>query len=115
MGLEVKVFTASMASGATLSAEVDIGKAYSQVQLEIASATTFQVNIQGARESGGNYKRLYNVVADNDNVVTPIEINSATAGPGGAIVALPQHTRFMKVESQTAVAAGTTYYFHCRD
>lgn len=112
---EVISFKATVASGATLSSEVDIGKGYDQVYLDMASGTTFSVFIQGARTSGGTFKRIYHAPSDNDSVTTAVEIASSTAGTNGAIVALPHHTRFMKLEFATAVANGGTYYFICRD
>ena len=115
MSLEVKRFAATIASGATLSTEVDLGKAYSKVLLELPSATTFNINIQGANASGGNFKRIYNAVSDNDAIVTAVEITSATAGANGAIVAIPQWCQYMKVETQTAVANGGTFYFIAMD
>lgn len=115
MSREVKRFAATFASGATTTSEVDIGKAYDIVMIEMPSATTYNINLQGANATGGNFKRIYNVVADNDAVVTAIEITSATAGTNGAIVPVPYHTQFMKLEAQTAVADGATYYFICVD
>ena len=110
MSLEVKRFPVVFASAATSTGEVNLGKAYSKVLVELPSATTFNINIQGAGATGGSYHRIYNSPADNDAVVTAIEITSATAGTNGAIVPIPAYCQYMKLESQTAVADGATYY-----
>lgn len=115
MSLEVKAFAVTFASAATVSSEVDTGKAYSNYYLELPSATTYNLNIQGAYASGGSFKRIYHPPSDNDAVVTAVEITSATAGTNGAIVKLPVGMRYMKIESQTAVADGMTCRLICVD
>lgn len=106
----VQRFKTTFASAATTSSEVDLGKSFSKVMLELPSGTTFNLNVQGAGSANGSFKRIYNVVADNDAVVTPIEITSATAGANGAIVPIPYYTRYMKLEALTAVANGGDWY-----
>jgi hypothetical protein len=94
---------------------VDLGgKSYSEIYLDIPSASTFNLNIQGSVD-GTNFKRIYHAPSDNDAVVTAVEITSATAGANGAIVKLPSVVRYMKVESQTAVANGLSLNFVCVD
>lgn len=110
MSLEVKRFPAVFASGTTTTAQVDVGKAYQKMLVELPSATTFNIFIQGAGADGGSFKRLYNEIDDNDAVVTACEITSATAGTNGAIVPIPAWCRYMKLEAGTAVANGATYY-----
>jgi hypothetical protein len=83
--------------------------------VELPSGTTFNINVQGANSSAGNFKRIYNAVSDNDAVVTAVEITSATAGTNGAMVGIPYYAQYMKLESQTAVTNGATYYFVCVD
>jgi hypothetical protein len=114
MSLEVKRFPVTFASGATSSGGVDLTKAYQKVMLEMPSATTFNLYVRGSGD-GTKYKRLYHNPADNDAVVTAVEITSATAGANGAIVGVPQWTRYMQLEAGTAVANGATYYFICID
>jgi hypothetical protein len=111
----VKKYAVTFASGATVTSEVDLGRAYSQIYLELNSATTFNYNIQAANASGGSFKRIYHPPADNDAVVTAVEITSATAGLNGAIVKLPVTAQYMKIESQTAVADGMTLNLICVD
>lgn len=105
MSLEVKAFSVSFSSGATSTDAADLGKAYTNYYLEIPSACTFNLNIQGSSDNS-SFKRIYHAPADNDAVVTAVEITSATAGTNGAIVKLPVGVRYMKVESQTAVTNG---------
>jgi hypothetical protein len=106
----VQKFPVSIASGATSSGGVDLGKSFSEVYLDIPSACTFNFNIQGSAD-GSSFKRIYNAPSDNDSVVTAVEITSATAGTDGAIVKLPCVVRYMKVESQTAVTNGLSLNF----
>lgn len=112
---EVVYFAAPVASGATLSSEVDIGKSYQEVFVQMASGTTFEVFLQGARSPGGSFSRIYFPPTDSTPAVAPIEIASAAAGANGGIVPIPHFTRYMKLEFATAVADGGTYYFICRD
>ena len=110
----VKTYPATFASGATLTGQIDLGRAFSQVYLELPSACTFNLNVQGS-VSGSSYKRIYHPPADNDAVVTAVEITSATAGTNGAIVKLPVAMQYMKIESQTAVANGLALNLICVD
>lgn len=104
-------FATTIASGATVSGEVNFGKSFSKVMVVLPSATTYNVFIQAAPTKNGSFSRIYNVVSDNDAVVTPIEITSATAGANGAIVPIPFYGDNMKIEVGTAVAADTTFGF----
>lgn len=112
--MSVQKFQVSFASAATVTNGVDMGKSFDNYYLDIPSACTFNLNIQGSVD-GSSYKRIYHAPADNDSVVTAVEITSATAGTNGAIVKLPVGMRYMKVESQTAVADGLTLNFVCVD
>lgn len=108
-------YPATFTSGATSSAEVDIGPSAREVFIDLPSATTFNLNFQAAHTTGGDFKRIYHGVSDGDAVVTTVEITSATAGTNGAIVPIPAFARFMKIEALTAVANGATYGFFVRD
>lgn len=110
----VQVFPTVFASGATSSGGADMTKAFSQVYLELPSASTFNLIVQGSYD-GATWKRVYHPPADNDAVVTNVEITSATAGANGAIVKLPVAMRYMRVEALTAVANGMTARFICVD
>ena len=113
--VEVLRFAAVFASGATVSSEVDFGKAYGQVFVELPSGSVYNVNVQAAGAAGGDFKRLYHAPTDADAVVTAVEITSATAGNNGAIVPIPNSARYMKIEVQTAITNGGTFHFICRD
>lgn len=103
--MSVQKFAVTFASGATVTGGADLGKSFDNYYLEIPSGATFNLNIQGSTD-GSSFKRVYHAPADNDAVVTAVEITSATAGANGAIVKLPCGMRYMRVESQTAVADG---------
>ena len=111
----IKTYDLSIASGATSSSEVDLGRAYSKVLLDLPSATTFTLFVQGATASGGNFKRIYHAPGDNLSDPDAIEIASSIAGANGAIVGIPNYTQYMKLESATAVANGAAYKLICVD
>ena len=101
----VQAFPSNFASGATSSSYVDLGKAYANCYVELQSATTFNLVVQGSSDAV-KFKRIYHAVSDNDAVVTNVEITSATAGANGAIVKVPCSLRYMRLEALTAVADG---------
>ena len=93
----VKVFSADITSGATLSSAIDLSQGWDEVSLQIPSfASGDDIYIQAATEANGTFVR-----------VTFPPINSATAatndfeiasGLGARIVPIPSNYQHIKIE-----------------
>ena len=107
-----KVFETVIASGATLSAELDLGRAYKKVYLDMAGAKA-EVRLQGASETGGTYRSILHPIPNTTTVqANAYKIASAISG---FIAEIPGGFRFIKVETTAAVADGATFKIHCSD
>lgn len=102
-------FTASMASGASATSEIDLGHSWHQVWVSIPSmASGSDVYFLGTTQSGGTYKRMYHAPTIGVATSTPIYV---TSGVTNCIVAMPNlHMRYIKVQLSTATT-DTPYTF----
>lgn len=105
----ISVFTATIASGATLSAEIDIARAWGKVLIDPTGLGS-EVRIQVAPSTGGTYRQLYFPAANSVSGIVKV----GSAASGGAIE-VPAGYRFMKVETTAAVANGGTAKIYCSD
>jgi len=99
----VEVKGATLASAATLSAEVNLTKAYRDVFVEvptIASASTMY--IQAASELGGTFRRIVELAA---GVEVEVEITS----PSNKMVRIPAGLRNLKIELTSAPSAAVEF------
>jgi hypothetical protein len=101
------VYTCTMTSGATLTNQIDLGGAYTNAFLEIPAITNSVHFIKAANSDSGTFRRVYNP-----------PLNSATVGANAfaivstatnCIVPIPQGLRYLKIESEIAIADGATY------
>lgn len=108
------VYTTTIASGATLSSAVPLGRSYKTAYLEIQSMiSNSQIHIQGANAAGGTYRRVYFPLANSASPVgNPFAINSALSS---AIVPLPNGIQFLKVETTATCDSGATFKIICSD
>ena len=109
------VYTSTMASGATMSSEVDLGRAYRTVFLVIPTMATASngMYIYSSDASGGTYRAVMhpaiNSATVGDNVYT---IASALTN---AVVPIPAGLRFLKVNTDATVANGCSFKIICSD
>lgn len=103
-----KFAVATMASGATLSTEVDLSKSFSRVYLEIPSmASGTDVFLQGANASGGTFRRIYMAPSNSDDTPSAWSVDSTITN---CFVEIPGALRFVKVELGTAMTATTANF-----
>lgn len=106
-----RVFNVVIASGATLSSEIDLGQSFRRVYIDPTGAAS-EVRFQAAGTSGGTYRQV--LQPSNPNTTT-IETNiwKVASAASGSLQAAPDGFRFMKVETTAAVANGVTLKLHC--
>lgn len=115
MSLEITRFTRTLASAVTSSTEIDIGKAYSKVLLEIPTMPSgCDVFVQGARESGGTFRRIYNAGVNADSTPQAVFFDSTITN---CFVEIPAYTRFLKIELSASAMADNqaTFSLVCVD
>lgn len=102
-------YTASMASGETLTAEVDLNQAFDKILLGIpAMASGCNVLIKVAASSGGTYRNLYHeAVVDS---TTPVEMSVNSSVTQAYVPITVQGSQYMKVELSTAMTATSAQF-----
>lgn len=101
---EYTVLTATIASGATTSSEVDLAGNYDYVYLKIPSSSVGNTRIFMASELGGTYLPAATAAGANVDIASSIS---------GKYVQIANHGRFNKVIASTAPADGASYTFVC--
>lgn len=111
----IMVFTSTMASGATLSNEVDLKYSFETVLLEIPSmVSNTQYHIQVASESGGTYRRMMQTTINTSAAqIHTFVIASAVTGRFVPLVGAATGMRFVKVETTATVDDGCVFKFIC--
>ena len=108
----VTVFQTTIASAATLSSELDLGRAWNRVYIDPTGANS-EVRMQAAATSGGTYRQVYHPPINSSTVGNNIfKIPSATSG---GITEIPGGFRFIKIEATAAVTNGNTFNLICSD
>ncbi len=100
---------ASMASGETLTAEVDLTQAYDKVLVGIPTmASGADVLFHIAAKSGGTYRQLYHEPIVSSTTPTKVQINSSVTQ---AYVPLSiMGARYIKVELSTAMTSTSAQF-----
>lgn len=106
------IYVATVASGATSSAEIALRAGYQTCFLAIQSMTSnSQLHLQAAATSGGTYRRVTHppinssTVALNDFTV----LSSVT----NRIVPIPAGLHFIKIEQTATADSGQSYTLIC--
>lgn len=99
------VFSGSIASAATLSGGIDLGRSWAHMALDIPARSNTTLYVQCSPSSSGTYRRIYNA-ASRAGAETVFQIASATTN---AVVPIPAGCRFIKVESNDAIADGMSF------
>lgn len=105
-----QTFNAVIASATTTSAEIDLGRSFSRVLIDIAGAVSTDVSFQAAPPAlgaAGSYKFLKYPIASGLTAPTTALVGSACSG---FLVEVPvlAGQRFIKVVARSAVADGAT-------
>lgn len=103
-------FEVSLASGATLSTFVDLGRGWNHLSVVIPTMTSgTNVFFQGAGDSSDTFRRIYHPIANGDNTPDVMSVDSSVTN---CIVPLEFIScRYLKVELGTAMTA-TAATFH---
>jgi hypothetical protein len=97
-----RVYEVKVASGATSTAEVDLGAHYSRALIGIPTSWTGgDVRLQVAENTGGTFKSLYGSTTARWSV---------SAAVSGAFVPVENVGRYVKIESSSAPSADSTFY-----
>lgn len=103
---EWKDCTITIATSTTLSAEVDLGRAYDTLLIVIPTITSAAISVKVAEKSGGTFQDLYITSTNDGDDDQPI----TTAGTGGITWVVPiGGFEFIKLLSSQAQAANRTF------
>lgn len=110
---EPKVYSVTMASGATLSSELDLGGwGWYKVNVDVTGAAS-EVRIQAAATREGTYRQVYHPPINSSTVGHNIyKIPSASSG---GFAEIPAGFQFIKIETTAAVSNGATFTVICSD
>jgi hypothetical protein len=112
MPLNITVYSVTMASGGTLSSEINLAKSWRRAYIDVTGANS-EVRFQAATESGGTFRQVYHPTINSATVANSIfKIPSATSG---GMTEIPAGLQFLKVETTAAVANGNTFKIICSD
>ena len=98
-------FASTIASAATRSVQVDLGRSWAHQALDIPARSNTTLYVLCSASDGGTFRRIYNS-ASRAGAETLFQIASATTN---AIVPIPGGCRFIKIESQDAFADGLSF------
>ena len=102
----------TMASGGTLTSELDLGRSWKKVYIDPTGATS-EVRLQAALKAGGTYRQVYQPSINSSTVGANIwKIPSSVSG---GLIEMPAGLRFVKVETTATVANGCTFNVICSD
>lgn len=113
----VVVYNAVIASGATLSNEINLGKSWSRVYIDPTGAAS-EVRFQAAAvasASGGTYRQVLLPQGMGSTSTVQSNIWKVASGASGSIADAPVGFQYVKVETTAAVANGVTLKLICSD
>jgi len=108
-----RVFSVTIASGATLSSEIDLGRLFQKVYIDPTGANS-EVRYQAAEKASGTYRQVYLPQAAGTSTVQANIWKVASAVSGGVIEG-PTGLRYLKIETTAAVSDGATLKLICGD
>lgn len=102
------VFPVTIASGAALSSEIDLGGRWDNTSLVIPTmASNSQIHLQVSPTSGGTYRRVY-----DKTLGTPADY-SILSGVTSRVVSLPVGYRYVKIETTATMDSGQSFNIIC--
>jgi len=110
----ISVFTASMATDATITSAIDLGRAWKNVYLVVPSATSgTDVYLQAAATPTDTFRRIYLPVNSATAQANVFIIKSAISNVN---VLVPSGFQHLKIEQSTGTSgAPSTYKLICSD
>src|SRR3982750_1469972 len=103
-GAHIK-FQVVIASAATLSSEVNLGRGWLKVYLDPTGAAS-EVRLQAAIAAGGTYRQVYHPSVNSSTAAANVfKIPSSVSG---GLIELPAGLQYVKVETTASVANGAT-------
>lgn len=108
-------FKGTWASGATLSGEVDLARAWAVSYLRVPSmSTNTQMHMKVATQTAGTFVRVINPVINSaaTQVQLPFTIHSSLTG---CAVPIPAGFRYIKIETTDTVQNGDSFDIICSD
>jgi hypothetical protein len=103
-------FSGSIASAATASSSIDLGRAWSHLTLDIPARSNTTLYVQ-VSPNNGTFRRIYNS-ASRAGAETVFQVASATTN---VAVPIPAGCRYLKVESQDAISDGMNFTVSASD
>lgn len=104
-------FLATMASAGTLTGQIDLGRSFYSVKIEVPARSNTTLYIQAASDSSGTFRRVF---AEGNATTVPVLFQLASATTN-VIVPIPGGYRYLKVESQDAINDGAVFRIVCAD
>ena len=108
-----RVYNVVIASGTSLSSEVDLGRTFTRVYVDPTGANA-EVRFQAASTSGGTYRQVYFPGLGTTSTVQA-NIWKIASSVSGGIQEAPAGLQYIKVETTAAVANGATLKLICSD
>lgn len=108
------IYTASMASGDSLTSAIDLGRVYATVYVEIVSIpSNSEHQIRAAGTLAGTYNTVYHPAINSSTVA--VNIYKIPSSVTGALVPIPGGFRYIKVYATAAMTNGATYKIYGGD
>lgn len=107
------VYSGTIASNATASSELDLGRAWNRVYIDPTNLGA-EVRFLAAPLSGGTYRQVYMPQAGSTSTVQSNLWKVATAVSGG-IQEAPPGLRYIKVVVTATAANGASFTVYCSD
>jgi hypothetical protein len=108
------VFTASMASGGTLTTIANLTRGWANIFLEVPTLTSnTQIHVQGAFTTTDTFRRVKSVVVQTNSIQT--NTFAIASGATNALIPLPAGMICYKVETTATVDDGATFRIICSD
>lgn len=108
----VTAISVTMASGATLTGEIQFGRSFSRVYIDPTDANS-EVRFQAAVAAGGTYRQV--LLPQPATSTVQSNIWKVASAASGSMIEAPAGLRFMKIETTAAVANGATFTLICSD
>ncbi len=108
------VYEATIASFATASSALDLGRSWDKVYLLIPAMTSqTALHIQASETSSGTFRRVYHTTVNSATVAT--NVYTIASAVTNAFVPIPAGHRFMKVEATAIISFSANFKIICSD